>query len=238
MATERQIELLKAEDWRYHAIGPMGTGLGSMATTEDVNGKMVSFSLPSAPALYLNLARSAHLRRAAIDLPSVFTITPHGVYPDDHGPLFDYFENFALEIIFSFTALEAFANEVVPPDFIYQYKKDKKSEAVALCKADIERQISLDEKLKIVLPMAHNIKSPNGTKQWQDYKKLKYVRNRLIHLKSIDRKSSGPEHQTLWGLMLEDQKYIYPDMTARIIGHFDVLVKSRRWFSLYVPIAI
>ena len=38
--------------------------------------------------------------------------------------------------------------------------------------------------------------SPNGTKPWQDYKELKGVRDRLVHLKSIDRKASGLENQT------------------------------------------
>jgi hypothetical protein len=229
MTTDHQRALLEAEDWRYHAIGPVGsTGIGSISTTEKFREKIVSFGLPSASALYPSAARNAHMRRAAIDLSSVLVPHLQGTWSEDHSPLFDYFESFASEVIFSFTALEAFANEVIPADFTYQFKSNKKSGTVPLSKAEIERQVSLDEKLKSVLPQAHNIKSPNGTKPWQDYKELKDVRNRLIHLKSIDRKTSGPEHQTLWGLMLKEQNSVFPDMTARKIRHFETLVKDRR----------
>jgi len=238
MTTERQQKLLEAEDSRFHAIGPVGTGLGMIATTEKFGRKVVGFGLPSAPALYLNVARGAHLRRAAIDVESVFVAhpPPQGTWPEIHSTLFDYFEHFACEVIFSFTALEAFANEVVPSDFVYHFKSEKKAEPIALTKPDIERRVSLDEKLKRVLPEAYKFQSPSGTKVWQEYKVLKEVRDRLVHLKSIDRKSSGPEHQTLWGLMLEKRGVAFPDLAWHGMGHFQSLVKDRRWFKLYVPL--
>lgn len=240
MTTERQQKLLEVEDSRYHAIGPVGTGLGMIATTEKIGEKVVGFGLPSAPSLYLNIARGAHLKRASIDLNGIFVAhpPPQGTWPEDHGPLFNYFEYFACEVIFAFTALEAFANEVIPPDFVYNFKSEKKTDSVPLTKAEIERRVSLDEKLKKVIPEAHKLRGPNGTKVWQDYKELKGVRDRLIHLKSIDRKPSGPEHQTLWGLMLEKQGIAFPDLAARVIGHFQPLIKDRRWFTLYVPIKV
>lgn len=238
MTTERQQKLLASEDPRFHAIGPVGTGLGMIATTERIGKKNLSFGLPSAPALFLNIARESHMKRADIDLASIFIAhpDPQGTWPENHKALFNYFENFSSEVIFSFTALEAFANEVIPAEFTYQFKSEKKVEPVTLVKAEIERRVSLDEKLKHVIPEAHTCPSPNGTKIWQDYKELKGVRDRLIHLKSVDRKASGPEDQTLWGLMLEHQKTAFPDLTARVIGHYKTLVKDRRWFSLYVPV--
>lgn len=238
MTTERQQKLLEAEDSRFHVIGPVGTGLGMMATTERIGRKRITFGLPSAPALFLNIARESHLKRVAIDLESVFIAhpPPQGTWPQNHQPLFNYFELFSSEVIFSFTALEAFANEVIPQEFTYQFKSNKKAEPVALARAEIERRVSLDEKLTRVIPEAHKCPSPNGTKTWQDYKALKSVRDRLVHLKSIDRKASGPEDQTLWGLMLDHQKSAFPDFAARVIGHYKALVKDRRWFNLYVPI--
>lgn len=97
MSTERQQKLLEAEDPRYHAIGPVGTGLGMIATVERLHEKTIGFGLPSAPALFLNIAREAHLRRAAIDVSSTFIAhpPPQGTWPEDHGPLFNYFEHFS-----------------------------------------------------------------------------------------------------------------------------------------------
>jgi hypothetical protein len=92
--------------------------------------------------------------------------------------------------------------------------------------------VQLDEKLKRVLPQAHNIKSPSGTKAWQDFKELKGLRDRLVHMKSIDRKASGPEHQTIWGLLLEKQPVAFPEVAYRLIACFEPLVRDRRWFLL------
>ena len=117
MTTQRQIELIEKEDWRFYAIDFVGTGLGSLATTEKYEKKNVSFGLPSAPALYLSLAQKAHQRRLIFDQTKFFVKHPEGTWVEDSKILFDFFEEFSAEIIFSFTALEAFANELIPKDF-------------------------------------------------------------------------------------------------------------------------
>jgi hypothetical protein len=232
-SSKYQQNLLEAEDPRFHAIGPAGTGLGMMATVEHFAKREVSFGLPSAPALFLNMARRAHAKRTLTDLSTVFTAHPQGIWPENHKPLFDYFEDFSCEVIFSFTALEAFANEVIPQGFTYQFKSDKKAKPVILDKSEIERRVSLAEKLNRVIPEACSCPSPKGAKSWQAFKELKSVRDRLIHLKSIDRKASGPENQTVWGLMLDKQSVVFAELTVRVIGHYQTLVKDRRWFNLF-----
>jgi hypothetical protein len=189
--------------------------------------------LPSAPALFLTLAQDAHERRAAIAFDDIFVEhpAPQGTYPEDHGLLFDFFQELAAEVIFSFSAIEAFANENIPDDFVYP-TQDRSKNAISLVKPDIERHVMLDEKLKRVLPQARGIPSPAGTKPWQEFKELKKVRDRLIHLKSLDRKSSGPEHQTIWGLMLIDRKKNFAEIAINVIGSFPSLTLSRRWFRL------
>jgi hypothetical protein len=234
-ATQRQLDLLEKEDWRFHAIGPGGTGLMMIATSErpsKLSKKVQSFALPSAPALFLNLALDARKRRVAIDLDASFVAhpTPQGIWPEEHGPVFDYFQEFSAEVVFSFTSLEAFANECIPADFSYELLFGNR-DAVILTGPEIERQVSLDEKLKSVLPKAHSIKSPSGTKSWQNYKELKKVRDRLVHLKSVDRRASGPENQTIWGLMLTEKEGNFPLMAHSVMGAFPKLVKDRRWYQ-------
>jgi hypothetical protein len=233
--TERQKQLLEKEDPRFHAVGPGGTGLMMLATTEKLSKlskHVVSFGLPSAPALYLNLAKAAHARRAEIDVDAALVDHPRqGTWPDDHTSLFDFFEAFVAEVIFAFSAIEAFANESIPPGFSYTTLNNKK-ESVTLTKDEIERNISLDEKLKKVLPQAHSVSSPAGAKPWQRFKELKKVRDRLIHLKSVDRRASGPEDQTIWGLMLMERRQNFAQSAREVIGAYGTLVKDRRWFKL------
>lgn len=228
--THHQADLLEREDWRFHAIDAVGTGLGMIATIEKLAKRHLSFGLPSAPALYLSLARNAHARRVAIDVDACFVNhpKPQGTWPEDHRVLFDFFELFIAEVIFSFTAIEAFANESIPANFIYSWKNAK--EVKQLSRADVERSVQLDEKLKRVLPMAHNIKSPAGTRAWQGFKELKTIRDRVIHMKSVDRRASGPEQQTLWGLMLEQKQQDFAEVAYRLIGGYPALVGGRRWY--------
>jgi len=230
MATPRQLALLAKEDWRFHAIDVVGTGLGMLATTELLSGRHLTFGLPSAPAIYLNLARNAHANRTAIDVEASFVThpSPQGAWPEEHKLVFDFFEAFVAEVIFSFTAVEAFANESIPSHFSYVWKKDGK--AISLSGAEIERSIAINEKLKRVLPLAHKITSPAGTQAWERYLELKAVRDRLVHLKSIDRKPSGPENQTIWGLMLKKRHLDFPTIAYGLIASYEPLVSNRRWF--------
>jgi hypothetical protein len=231
--TPHQAELLSREDWRFHAIDAVGTGLGMLATIETLAKRNLSFGLPSAPALYLSLARDAHDRRSSIDVNACFIdhAKPQGTWPEDHRLLFDFFELFIAEVIFSFTAIEAFVNESIPPSFTYSWKNSK--EVKQLGRADIERLVQLDEKLKRVLPEAHNLNNPAGTKAWQGFKDLKTIRDRVVHMKSIDRRASGPEHQTLWALMLEKKQQDFAEIAYQLIGSYPALVDGRRWYQSY-----
>ena len=234
--SEWQIELLKNEDHRFHAIGPGGTGLIMLATTEKKSKKgreVISFGLPSASALFLNLAIDARRRRLGIDLNNTFVPhpPPQGTWPEDHTPLFNYFESITAEVIFSFSAIEAFVNESIPSDFVYRHKTRSGVE-IDLSADDIERIISIDEKLNKVIPISHNLVSPSGGIVWQKFKALKGIRDRLVHLKSIDRKASGPEDQTIWGILVESVKSNFAQDAYKMIGSFPTLVQDRRWYQL------
>lgn len=232
--TDRQKALLEAEDWRHHAIDYVGSGLGSLASTEKVSlpiGRLVSFSLPSAPVLFLDFAADAHRRRKLLDLNASFVQhqAPQGTWPEDHSGLFDYFEEMISEIVMSFSAIEAFANEAIPQDFIYHFTQ-RDGTTVALVGTELERRVSLDE--SSVLPSAYEIKSPKGKKAWEIYRKLKAIRDRLVHLKTVDRRASGPEDQTLWGSLIENRNENFAQNALSVIGSFPALVANRRWYRL------
>ena len=57
-----------------------------------------------------------------------------------------FFEHMCAEIIFSYTAIESFVNECIPHDFKYKHKQ--KGEIKVLVGPEIEKIITMDEKLK------------------------------------------------------------------------------------------
>src|SRR6266446_6364435 len=228
-AMDRQDELLEQEDGRYFAIDKFGTGLASVATSERLGRKktiVVSFGLPSGPALFLHLAYRAFSQVRRVDPQGLFDMHPQGRWPDRQGPLFDYLENCMAHAVFSFTAIEAFANEVIPDAFTYTLQREGKKET--LLKPDIERRINLDEKLDKVLPAALSVSSPKNKKVWEEYRAIKRIRNRLIHIKSVDRKPSGPEDETIWGALLKAHGEAWCDSAHAMIGHFKPAVHNRR----------
>jgi hypothetical protein len=228
-----QDQLLEKEDGRYYAIDKFGTGLASIATSEKLKENVVSFGLPSGPALFLHLAHRAYLKVKDIDSLSLFDRHDQGIWPNDQSQLFDFLENSISHSVFAFTALEAFANESIPNDFKYTFRAEKTGEEKVYIKDEIERKINLDEKLHIILPNIYNVPSPKGKKVWGHYKEIKKVRDRIIHLKSIDRKASGPEDETIWGIMLRIHDKPLCDFSHEIIGYFEPAISNRRWYGKY-----
>lgn len=96
-------------------------------------------------------------------------------------------------MVFAFTTLESFANEVIANEVkatSYKYtatrstKEAKPGEKFTYGGEALERNVSLNEKLAQVLPDALGVTSPKGLHLWRGYKSLKEWRDRIIHLKS------------------------------------------------------
>lgn len=232
-----QDELLEKEDGRYKAIDKVGTGLGSIPTEELLKKNVVFFGLPSGPALFLHLAYRAYVKIKDVEPLSLFNHSlfnhhDQGIWPDDHGRLFDFFEDFISHSVYSFTAIEAFANESIPENFQY-VSVNRAGEEQIYEKDEIERKVNLDEKLDKILPTIYSVPSPKGKKVWEHYKEMKKVRDRIIHLKSIDQKPSGIEDETIWGNMLRIHDKPLCDFAYEVIGYFEPAISNRRWYKKY-----
>lgn len=235
--------MLAAEDGRLYAVDKFNTGLAHIATTERIGPVNVSFSLPSAPALFLNLAHKAFTTYRDVEIPVLFDQHPQlGIWPDDHTLLLDFCEQFAAHVVFAFTALESFANEIIANEIGakgYAYtttlakRKGKRGEKVTYRGDAIERNVSLNEKLAQVLPDALGVSSPKGLHLWRDYKNLKEWRDRIIHLKMADRQPRGPEIPSIWGDMLRNPKEPFCDNAYKLIGCYGPAITNRRWHQKY-----
>lgn len=230
---DKQDRLLEAEDGRYFAIDKFGTGLAAIATTERVGRANVSFGLPSAPALFLHLAHEAFAAYRDTDVHGFFDSHPQGMWPDDQTPLFDFFEQFFSHVVFALTSLESFANEMIPQGYSYTIIEGKTGQTVTYDRDEIERYVSLNEKLSKLLPSALGVSSPKGLHVWRDFVDLKRSRDRMVHLKSVDRTPTGPEVETIWGYTLRNAKKPFCDSAHALMGHFGPGVTERRWYKKY-----
>lgn len=229
---DRQDELLHNEDGRYYAIDRFNTGLAAVDTTERIGKNLVSFGLPSGPALFLPLAHRAYSDIKSTEPMSLFDSHDQGMWPDDQGPLFDFLEASISHIVFSFTAIEAFAIEAIPSDYTYK-AVEAGGEQKTYNKEEIERRTSLDYKLDSILPQICSISSPKGIQVWEKYKQVKKARNRIIHLETADRTATGPDTETIWGDILKMHQKPFCDYAYQIIGYYKPAVDNRRWYKNY-----
>ena len=101
---------------------------------------------PPVQALFLHLAHTAFEELQGVVPQSLFNTHGQGIWPDSHGPLFDFFETTIAHVVFSLTAIELFANEVIPATFTYSWTR--KGQAELLDKAEIEPGLGLNQSLQ------------------------------------------------------------------------------------------
>lgn len=168
--------LFLSEDTRLPSgqIAKKGSQITKHSVAQLTSKKQVLIALPNATALFLNASRRSweeakSLRQHSnIDhsIKSEVTFTTR-------SESFDYLERVMESVIMAHTALEAFVNEKIPDDFLYHTHRRSPVILETMGKKEIERYLSLDEKLSDVLPECLGIASPKGTRCWEGFVKLK-----------------------------------------------------------------
>lgn len=239
---EKQYRIEDA-DWRLQAVTTIlsvnnpwpgmqakpGDVLKVCATTK-YNDADITLGIPSAVALFLDIAFSAF--RGIVEMRETAITKREKDYVPD-GLAFQYFERLMISIVFSFTALESFANEEIPQDCVHHQKI--RGIFAALFKRSIERRVNLDTKLGGILPQVMKIASPKGSPLWTDYLTLKEARDRIVHLKSCDREVLHHGPPSIWQLFFSPTIPFYPNISRRMIAHFQTKRDEKRvarWFKL------
>jgi len=190
------------KDWHNPWTGkmvPEGTQITVVSIIPLSKKKQLTIAVPNATALCLNISKRSWQEAKEIRKASkIDAISKSKPSFNSHSDSFDYIEKVMESVVMAYTSLEAFANEIIPDD--YEYACNRKSKVILeiMDKKEIERWKSLDEKLKTIIPEVLEITSPAGTACWQGYVNLKRIRDRIIHMKNEDRKSSGIDTPTLW----------------------------------------
>lgn len=226
-----------AEDWTSPWSGitsPKGTRITVVSVIQLTKKKSLTIPIPNATASMLNAsARAFESARALRVSCGIDKSLKNAVSFTTEVAALDYIERMIESIVLAYSAIEAFANESIPNDFVYVRHKNSDVLLEASSKETIERHVGTDEKLTVVLPEVLGCKSPKGTHCWQNYKQLKNSRDRIIHMKTEDRKSSGPDVATIWKAIVLTPA---PHFSAKaVIDYFVQRMKNKpQWHQRFL----
>ena len=191
---------------RFEPVPPAtGVALATASTNAKIGGQEVSFAVPAHAALCLSLSHKAFQQLQVYPLDRIFTDTGKGVQvmPGNLTILFSAFECLLVNTVFAVTALEAYANQSIPEDFVFSKLRQDQKCKESYDKMQIERNLSLDLKLSVLLPEILGIPFPKGEQLWNDYKLLRETRDRIIHVKTADLGIHDREAKSIWAILLD-----------------------------------
>lgn len=224
-----------AADWTSPWTGithAAGAPVKAITPGRDARRRPLSFVSPSPEALALSLsmkgredARAARGRVAVRDDPSFGGTV---VADEDLEALYDYFEACFVVVTFAHQALEAFANGAIrranPKEGFEVSRRDGR---MIVPSRDLERSLSLDEKLGGLLPRLLAIPSPSGKRPWPGYRKIKAERDALLHLKSDDASPRSWDKPSIFHRLWVDGVEGLPDAAIAMIDWFGGSEKPR-----------
>jgi hypothetical protein len=195
----------------------------------DMSLGRLTFITPSPVALALEIAvrsaKSARETRSQITWgPAESPDGARWANADDLGKLYLYFEESMIAITFAFQALETFVNQVIVMSLEGTMKVLRRKEQVDWTAGEIERNCTTEEKLATILPSLGSIRSPKGTKLWEQFVDLKALRDGTMHLKELNQYARGSDDdtRTLYFQFLNRDPIEYPKHAMALIRHFTV----------------
>jgi hypothetical protein len=242
-------------DWRIKAVSRLANGFispeghvykaGSLATvttvTEVGKGQVLSFTTPSPPALALSIAIRAAYSAKELRKKLIFTekVESYPVFYDkpeleqlitNDTDLYDFFEECMVAVTFSFQALETFSNMIIAETLEHAYRLKRRKEKLELTAEELQREASTEEKLGTILPEILSMESPKGKKVWQDFKRLKTVRDTTIHMKAHDAHSGANIHkETFFYKLLHVEAKEFPRAAIGMMAFFFQDDQLPRW---------
>lgn len=207
---------------KFEAVDPQKNAmLMTAATTITVAKQDIIVPVPSHSALCANISHRAFVNLQGLRIPAS-KVQGKDEWSVTSGTkdYFDLLELMITNVIFAYTAIEAYANQLVPDQFVFKRMRDDKKCEEIFNKDQIERFLSLDIKLKSVLPQVTGAADPSGTKLWEDFRELQRVRDRLIHVKTADLGLRSSPIDSVWSLLTRRLQIDSSLVAHRMIMHF------------------
>ena len=236
-----------AGDWRQVLVArvaqdsppyKVGDLVRQVSAVEVSAGKLISFATPSSVAMALNVARQAATTAEDLRTKIVFRAVnagdkpAFGVASDSLPVLYDFLENSMLSAVFSYQAIEAFANSSIVRGLTSPQEVTSKGKSVVMTPEEMERWLTTSEKLDQVLPLLKSVKSPKGTVIWQNFQKLEDARNSTVHIKTRDQ--YGNTGDSLFFQMLSVRTTAFPSIAAKLIRHYFLENQVPRWLLKFL----
>ncbi len=246
----QELDGISKRDWRLQAITTLSKDWKSPYTgvlhkkgviVENVNllkikRIVLNMPIPNPTAMFLNLAFN-NLEKANNNLSFLRKDLNKIDLRQLDKELFDGIEYYISSIIFSYTALESFANEIIPDNYEYKIERQDKKCTEIYNKEQIERNLSLKIKIGDILPKILNIDFDKSGKLWNKYYLMEELRNDIIHMKSKDRKGINPDNKNIsydhiWNRLINNNNLEnFPKISLEIISLF-LKDKKIRWLKL------
>jgi hypothetical protein len=189
------------------------------------------FWAPLPWLLYLDFAvtRAHHAEQRRASVQSSLRARPDGTSqpsPARQSTALDAVGEEAASVLFSYAAIEAFANQGLwwkGADHRFEYKS--RGVVLWMGPAEAERRVSLARKVWRLLPeVMERAKPPDGL--YREFQQLERLRHAISHAKQSDRWGDDrPEEERTMGLLLRGT-VCGPRVAAAVLGHF---------FELAVP---
>jgi hypothetical protein len=141
---------------------------------------------------------------------------PDRVGPRDSRAPIDCISDLQAGVLSAFTAIESLANHVI--DMLDDDATlTRKGRVVA--QSDMVRELGIDDKLKLVVPLADGGARIAGSAVWDDhYRPLKFLRDELLHVKERGMDPDPNVHTAYDRLMLGQGDTCVEDATAVVEG--------------------
>ena len=199
----------------------------------------VSFLTPNQVTLLFNKSRK-ELEKARQTFDTIFGNNIEGklaydVSADELTVLYDYFEHIQATIITIYSAIEALCNAAIPASFTLT-KKNNKGITETWDKASIEKWTPTEEKVGKIVPEILGIDSPRKLSCWNGYKKLKYIRDEIIHQKQSPEDPATADTSFL-ALLLNKAIFATIHSGFELIKYFCEMDKKHLHFPLLDPAA-
>ena len=241
MSTDKTTRDIEDEDWRLYNCQTIraisnprpgikakpGDTIKSVALL-DFDREQYILGIPHPSAIFLSIAYRSH--HAAISLCERAMGSPEGRNYLSDALAFDCIENAVAAIIFAFAALEAFANGEIPDSYVYH--EDRNGIPIPFSKEQIERSVNLSTKLDAILPDIFGVPTPKGSALWRDFVEIKRLRDRIIHMKSADRRDLVTDQKSIWRSLFRPDLPCFPYTAKKMMEHFySGAGRFPRWFT-------
>lgn len=198
--------------------------------------QQINFLLPSMTALFLDFWNKLYLESDNFFVFKNFNKVNNHYSVNDFDKLIDVLQKRIWNVIYSFLALESFMNESIKEDYIFDNStkiiKTRKWTKDTLNKKIIENDITTVNKFTFILADIYNI-SKLDKYILNDFCKIKDLRDKITHLKELDRKSFGVNDDTIWKQLLDINFINYSVLVKNIIWYFYKNLDEKsipRWF--------